>query len=29
EAIAFAASRPGSSAHEIDLYRRDKYADTM
>ncbi|TKX55064.1 SDR family oxidoreductase [Halorubrum sp. SP3] len=29
EAIAFAASRPGSSAQEIDLYRRDKYADTM
>jgi NADP-dependent 3-hydroxy acid dehydrogenase YdfG len=29
EAIAFAASRPGSSAHEIDLYRRNKYADTM
>ena len=29
DAIAFAASRAGSSAHEIDLYRRDKYADTM
>ena len=29
EAIAFAASRPGSTAQEIDLYRRDKYADTM
>jgi NADP-dependent 3-hydroxy acid dehydrogenase YdfG len=29
EAIAFAASRPGSSAQEIDLYRRDKYADTL
>ena len=29
EAIAFAASRSGSTAQEIDLYRRDKFADTM
>ncbi|MFC6771321.1 SDR family oxidoreductase [Halorubrum pallidum] len=29
DAIAFAASRPGSTAQEIDLYRRDKYADTL
>lgn len=29
EAIAFAASRPGSTAQEIDLFRRDKFADTL
>ncbi|MFW5938591.1 MAG: SDR family oxidoreductase [Halanaeroarchaeum sp.] len=29
EAIAFAATRKGSSAQEIDLYRRDKYADNL
>ena len=29
EAIAFAAERPGSSAQEIDLYRRDKYAESF
>ena len=28
-AIAFAAERPGSSAQEIDLYRRDKYAESF
>ncbi|WP_066415586.1 SDR family oxidoreductase [Halorubrum aethiopicum] len=29
EAIAFAATRPGSTAQEIDLFRRDKFADTF
>ena len=29
EAIAFAASRPGSTAQEIDLFRRDKFADAL
>ena len=29
EAIRFAASREGSSATELDLYRRDKFADTF
>ncbi|MUW14393.1 SDR family NAD(P)-dependent oxidoreductase [Halorubrum sp. CBA1125] len=29
EAIAFAATREGSTAQEIDLYRRDKFADTL
>jgi NADP-dependent 3-hydroxy acid dehydrogenase YdfG len=29
EAIAFAAERPGSSAQEIDLFRRDKYAESF
>ena len=29
EAIAFAATREGSSAQEIDLYRRDKFAETL
>ena len=29
DAIVFAASREGSSASEIDLYRRDKFADTF
>ncbi|ELZ44566.1 oxidoreductase [Halorubrum californiense DSM 19288] len=29
EAIAFAASRADSSAQEIDLFRRDKFADTL
>ena len=29
EAIAFAATREGSSAQEIDLYRRDKFAESL
>jgi hypothetical protein len=29
EAIAFAATREGSSAQEIDLYRRDKFAENL
>ena len=29
EAIAFAASRPGSTAQEIDFFRRDKFADAL
>ncbi|OTE99855.1 SDR family oxidoreductase [Halorubrum sp. SD683] len=29
EAISFAASRPGSTAQEIDLFRRDKFADAL
>jgi len=29
EAIAFAASRPGSTTQEIDLFRRDKFADAL
>lgn len=29
EAIRFAASRAGSSVTELDLYRRDKFADTI
>ena len=29
EAVAFAATREGSSAQEIDLYRRDKFAESL
>ena len=29
EAIAFAVTREGSSAQEIDLFRRDKFTDTL
>lgn len=29
EAIAFAATRGGTAAQEIDLYRRDKYAENL
>ncbi|MFC6889688.1 SDR family oxidoreductase [Halorubrum trueperi] len=29
DAVAFAATRTGSSAQEIDLYRRDKYSETL
>ncbi|MDZ5812075.1 SDR family oxidoreductase [Halorubrum sp. AD140] len=29
EAIGFAASREGSTAQEIDLFRRDKFAETL